>query len=398
MTNDTTNFHPTTPSRQSIPVETRPGRIESMIRSFLDPADVRIDGSRPWDLRITDPRFHRRVATDGLLGLGESYVDGWWDCDSLDQLFDRCHRANIPAKLPVTRQAIAATFRNRFFNLQLPGASRRNVEAHYQLGTDLFRATLDRRMIYSCGYWKHASTLESAQEAKLDLICRKLRLQPGQRVLDIGCGWGGFARFAAERYDVNVVGITLSQDQIDFAKKDCRDFPVDFRLQDYRQIDEKFDAVISVGMVEHVGPKNLRTFMQTARRCLTDDGLCLLHFFAGQHAMPSVHDGDMLWINKYIFPGGVVPSITQVAKSIEGLFILEDLHNFGSDYDPTLMAWFANFDRNWASIQDKYSPRLYRLWKYYLLSCAGIFRARKFQLLHWVLSKNGIPGGYRSVR
>jgi cyclopropane-fatty-acyl-phospholipid synthase len=398
MTNDTTTFVPTTADGEPFATAARPDRTAAIIQSHLEPADVRLDGVRPWDMRINDRRFHRRVATDGLLGLGESYVDGWWDCDSLDQLFDRCHRAGIPAKLPVTRQAITAAFRNRCFNLQLPGAARRNVEAHYQLGNDLFRAMLDPRMIYTCGYWKNADTLESAQEAKLDLICRKLRLQPGQRVLDIGCGWGGFAKFAAERYDVNVVGITLSRDQVDYARQDCRDLPVDFRLQDYREIDEEFDAVVSIGMVEHVGPKNLRNFMRTARRCLADDGLCLLHFFCGQHAMPSVHDGDMLWINKYIFPGGVVPSITQVAKSLEGLFVLEDLHNFGSDYDPTLMAWFANFDRNWPKIREQYGPRFHRLWKYYLLSCAGTFRARKFQVLHWVLSKNGIPGGYRSAR
>jgi cyclopropane-fatty-acyl-phospholipid synthase len=374
------------------------GRWAAAVQRLLDPVDVRINGGRPWDIRVIDPRFYRRLAFNGLLGFGEAYVDGWWDCDALDQLFDRALRASLSDRVPITRHAVAAYLQHTLFNLQRPGLARRNVEAHYHLGTDLFRATLDERMVYTCAYWKDTNSLAAAQEAKLDLVCRKVGLRPGQRILDIGCGWGGFAKFAAERYGVNVVGVNISSEQIKFATESCKGLPVEFRLQDYRMIDEKFDHIVSIGCVEHVGPKNLRTFMQTVHRCLRDDGLCLLHFFAGQRSVPTLADTEVIWINKYIFPGLVVPSLAQVGADVEGLFVTEDLHNIGSHYDPTLMAWFQNFQRNWPTIEKAYGPRFYRIWKYYLLSCAGAFRSRKYQLWQFIFSKKGVHGGYTSVR
>jgi cyclopropane-fatty-acyl-phospholipid synthase len=373
-------------------------RAAQAVRRLLESADVVIDGDRPWDVRVNDPRLYRRVAREGLLGLGEAYLDGWWDCDALDQLFDRCLRAGLPDRIPPTRAAVGSYLWQTFTNPQRPGLSRRNVESHYHTGTDVFQATLDERLMYTCGYWRRADTLAAAQEAKLELICRKLRLRPGQRVLDIGSGWGGFARYAAEQHGVEVVGVTISSEQAAYAVDACRGLPVEIRLQDYREVTGTFDHVVSVGTLEHIGPKNYRTFMEVAHRCLRDDGLFLLHFLSGRTSFPSLGDTELLWITKYIFPGGVMPSMKQVAGAAERRFVVEDVHNFGSDYDPTLMAWFANFERNWPSLEAKYGPRFYRMWKYYLLSCAGAFRARRYQLYQFVFSKGGVRGGYESVR
>jgi cyclopropane-fatty-acyl-phospholipid synthase len=253
---------------------------------------------------------------------------------------------------------------------------------------------LDRRLVYSCAYWKDADNLDDAQEAKLDLICKKLGLRKGDRVLDIGCGWGSFARFAAEKYGVRVVGITVSSEQAALGREMCEGLPVEIRLQDYREIDEKFDHVVSVGMFEHVGYKNYRIYMEVVRRCLRDEGLFLLHTIGNNISCIATDP----WFDKYIFPNSVVPSVKQISSAMEGLFILEDLHNFGSYYDATLTAWFANFDRNWHSLTDRYDQRFYRMWKYYLLSCAGSFRSRCLQVWQMVLSKEGVPGGYQPAR
>ena len=278
---------------------------------------------------------------------------------------------------------------------------RRNVkgpirigEHHYDKGNDLYKAMLDKRLTYTCGYWKKAKTLDQAQEAKLDLVCKKLNLKPGQKILDIGCGWGSFAKYAAEKYKVKVVGITVSKEQIAFAKKLCKGLPIEIRLQDYRDIREKFDHIVSLGMFEHVGVKNYRKYMKVVHRCLKDDGLFLLHTI-GRNKSLTTSDP---WAEKYIFPNSMLPSIKQIGESIEELFVMEDWHNFGTDYDKTLMAWFTNFRKNWNKIKKNYDERFYRMWKYYLLASAGLFRARKGQLWQIVLSKKGVPKGYNSIR
>jgi cyclopropane-fatty-acyl-phospholipid synthase len=253
---------------------------------------------------------------------------------------------------------------------------------------------LDTRMVYSCGYWKNATTLDAAQEAKLDLICKKIGLKKGMRVLDIGCGWGSFAKFAAERFKVSVVGVTVSKEQVTLAREFCKDLPVEIRLQDYRKMKESFDRIVSVGMFEHVGYKNYRTFFQVAHRCLKDGGLFLLHTIGGNFSVK----GTDPWINKYIFPNSMLPSVAQISAAIESRFILEDWHGFGTDYDKTLMTWMQNFNTHWAELKQQHSERFYRMWKYYLLSSAGSFRARRNQLWQIVLSKHGVPGGYTSIR
>ena len=253
---------------------------------------------------------------------------------------------------------------------------------------------LDSRLTYSCGYWSGAENLEAAQEAKLDLICQKLQLQPGMTLLDIGCGWGSLMKYAAEQYEVTCVGITVSQAQIKLGQQMCAGLPIKFLFQDYRQLQGKFERVVAVGMFEHVGYKNYRQFMQIVECCLQEEGLFLLHTIGNRY---SVTYGEP-WLHKYIFPNGMLPSLAQIFRATERLFVTEDLHNFGADYALTLMAWLKNFEAHWPQLQSKYGERFYRHWKYYLCLMAGSFRARNIQLWQIVFSKKGILGGYRSVR
>lgn len=331
----------------------------------------------------------QRAIAEGNLGFGEAYMDGDWDADQLDEFFCRLLSCDLDQHFKPRKQLLyflSATLRN----LQRRKRVWEVARVHYDLGNEFYQAMLDPRMTYSCGYWKNADTLAAAQEAKLDLICRKLGLQPGMRVLDIGCGWGSFMGYAAEHYGVECVGLTVSQAQVDWARARYADLPIEFRLQDYRDIEGKFDRIASVGMFEHVGHKNHGTFMRVAADALAPDGLFLLHCI-GKSKSHTVTDP---WIGKYIFPNGDLPSIRQIADACEGLFVVEDLENFGAWYDKTLMAWHANFEAAWPDFRDNLGDRFYRMWRYYLLSCAGAFRARDLQLWQWVLSKNGVRGGY----
>ena len=372
--------------------------FKNKIKSLFAKADIKINGSRPWDIKVNDPRFYDRAAVYGIVGLGDAYVDGWWDCDALDQLFYRFIIADIPANLKYHWTVLLNYLRERIFNLQTIRLSFLVGEQHYDLGNELFKNTLDKKMAYSCGYWKNAKTLDEAQEAKLDLICKKIGLKPGMRVLDIGCGWGSFVKYTAEKYRVKVVGITISKEQVKYVKEICRGLPVEVRLQDYRSLNEKFDRIVSVGMFEHVGYKNYCEYMTVVERCLKDDGLFLLHNFGGKDPAPTLNQPETKWIEKYIFPRMCFPSLGQIISASDGLLIAEDIHNFGADYDQTLMSWFKNFNKNWPKLKSKYGDRFYRIWKYYLLSGAGGFRSRKYQLWQIVFSKNGVPGGYKSVR
>jgi cyclopropane-fatty-acyl-phospholipid synthase len=370
-------------------------RLELRVAGLLASAGITLNGDQPWDIAVHDSRLFRRVMWGGLIGLGDAYVEGWWDCPAVDQLFDRSLRADLPAALRSAPPNWFHLVRESILNLQTRRRARRHGLFHYDLGDDLFSRMLDRRMIYSCAQWDGAASLDEAQERKLALICRKLDLRPGHRLLDIGCGWGGLARFAAERHGCRVVGITVSDAQARAAADRCRGLPVEVRLQDYRDVREQFDRIVSVGMFEHVGAKNHRTYMQALSRCLKDDGLSLLHFFSTRRSWPNRLDTEVAWITRRVFPGIVVPSLAQVGRAIDGLFVLEDAENIGAHYDPTLMAWCANFDRTWPELRDTYGERFRRLWRYYLLSGAGAFRSRKYSVWQMVMSKLGVRGGYR---
>ena len=368
--------------------------MEQTVRDFLRHADVEINGERPWDIQVDNQEFYSRVLAGGSLALGESYMDGWWECEAIDQLFDRILRARIHTKIRVSKQVIWNIARAKVMNPQRRAKAHVIGERHYDIGNDLFEKMLDERMNYSCAYWANANTLDEAQEAKLNLICRKLKLEPGMSVLDIGCGWGGLAKFAAENYQVKVLGITVSEEQAHLAEKLCEKLPVEIRLQDYRELKGEFDRIVSVGMIEHVGYKNYGTFMKVVNRCLKTRGLFLLHTIGGNTSMKSVEP----WINKYIFPGSMLPSAKQITEASERLFILEDWHSFGTDYDKTLMAWHENFNGNWDAIKGNYDERFHRMWDYYLLSCAGSFRSHNNQLWQIVFSNFGSQVDYESVR
>ena len=360
---------------------------------LLDLADVAINGNRSWDIQVHDDRLFQRVLAGGSLAFGESYMDGWWDCDRLDQLFERILGTGLDRKVR-SRTWLLQALMARLLNLQKPSRAFTIGERHYDLGNDLYQAMLDELLVYSCGYWEDGCTLDQAQRNKLDLACRKLGLEPGMRLLDIGCGWGGTARYAAANYQAEVVGVTVSREQARFARELCSGLPVDIRLQDYREVDETFDRVVSIGMFEHVGCKNYRTFMRKVRSCLPDDGLFLLHTIGGNRSCTSCDP----WISTYIFPNSMLPSARQITSAAEGLFVLEDWHSFGPHYDTTLMHWFENFEAGWDGLKHTYDQRFYRMWKYYLLSCAGSFRARSNQLWQVVLSPKGLPGGFEKAR
>ena len=364
------------------------------VEKILSFAGININGNNPWDIRVHNEKFYQRVLTQGSFGLGESYMDEWWDCEKLDELFYRILSSGIESKVKENLVFLLEILLVRIFNMQSRKRAFRIGEKHYDLGNELFRNMLDKRMVYSCAYWKNAYTLDEAQEAKLDLICQKLELQPGMKILDIGCGWASFAKYAAEKYKVKVVGITVSKEQVEFGRRLCKGLPVEIRLQDYRDVNDKFDHIVSVGMIEHVGCKNYKTYMKVAHRCLKDTGLFLLHTIGKNRSRDSIGP----WMNKYIFPDGTLPSIKQIGDSIENLFVMEDWHNFSADYDKTLMEWYKNFEKNWDRIKSNYDERFHRMWKYYLLICAGSFRARKNQLWQIVLSKKGVLGGYKSIR
>lgn len=364
---------------------------------LLAHAGIAIDGPAQTDIRVKDGRLYDRVFSGGTLALGEAYVDGWWDAPDLSGFFAKALGSHIERRLRSVGTLLFVA-RARLLNRQSSHRAFEVGEKHYDIGNDLYERMLDKRMVYTCGYWSSptapARDLDGAQEAKLDLVCRKIGLRPGHTVLDIGCGWGSFAKFAAERYGAKVVGITVSKEQAALARQRCGGLSVEIRVEDYRDTEGEFDRIVSLGMFEHVGPKNYRTYMEKAHSLLKDGGIFLLHSIGGN---VSVMWSDP-WIDRYIFPNGVLPSIAQIGKAIEGLFVMEDWHNFGPDYDKTLSAWFSNFDRHWPEIRSKYGERFYRTWKYYLLSCAGLFRARGTQLWQIVLTKDGIPGGYQSVR
>ncbi len=361
---------------------------------LLAAAGIQIDGPNPWDMQVNDQRLFRRIFRHGSLALGESYMDGWWECEQLAELIARLLRSQVDQLVPRNLKVAAYRLAGIALNRQSKARAWIVGREHYDLGNDVFAATFDTRITGSCGYWARADNLDDAQTAKLDLICRKIGLKPGQHVLDIGCGWGAFMHFAASEYGARCTGVTVSQNQVDYGRERCRDLSVEIRLMDYRDLTGSFDHVVSMGMFEHVGFKNYTAYFDAARRCLKADGLFLLHSIGANRTSPVIDP----WIDKYIFPNGALPSISALGEALENRFVVEDWHNFGPDYDKTLCAWMENFDSNWPDLRAKYGDRFYRMWRYYLLSCAGGFRARNIHLWQLVLSGRGLVGGYIPVR
>lgn len=378
----------------NIYVEHKNDGLREVLAKLLDEAGIQVNGDKPYDIQVHNDDFYNRILQQGSLGLGESYMDGWWDCDRLDILFYKILRAKLDKKIPYNLKDIIRIAISRIQNLQTQKRAWQVGEEHYDLGNDLFNHMLDPYMQYSCAYWKNADNLFQAQQQKLDLICRKLDLQPGMRLLDIGCGWGGLAEYAAKNYQVSVVGITISKEQQKLAVERCKGLDVEILLMDYRNLNERFDRIASIGMFEHVGLKNYDTYFQVVQRNLNADGLFLLHTIGSN----TIRKGADPWITKYIFPNGYIPSIEKIAHFSSGKFIMEDWHNFGTDYDLTLRAWSERFLQAWPEIEANYSARFKRMFNYYLNACAGAFRARELQLWQIVFSPNGLEGEVRIAR
>lgn len=370
------------------------------VDKLLSQAGIAINGDQPWDIKVNDDRLFARILISPSLGAGEAYMDGWWDCERLDILFDRFIRNINLSQIYRPWSVIWALLRQYFTNQQSRFRAKTVAKQHYNLGNDLYEAMLGESMAYTCGYWATANELTAAQQAKYDLICRKLALIPGEKVLELGCGFGGFAKYAAQHYGVQMTSVNISTEQMKYAKSICTGLPVQLYTCDYRHVEAynptgiKFDKVVSIGMCEHVGRYNYEKFLKIVRQNLKTDGLFLLHTIGKNNSLAHADP----WMQKYIFPNGMLPTLKWLSQASEGKFIFEDVHNFSVDYDKTLMAWDANFTRAWPQLKKHYNERFYRMWRYYLLSCAGAFRARSMQLWQIVLSPNGVDNGYKSVR
>ncbi|MDC0357386.1 cyclopropane fatty acyl phospholipid synthase [Oligoflexia bacterium] len=357
-------------------------------------SEVQVD--KDMEEALQNPSVLRHYINDGVLGLGETYMQGQWDTARLDQFM--YHAFTRPG--PDYGNRLWLTFilhrmKERLIDAQA-GLKAFNIgREHYDIGNDLFKAMLDKGMSYTGGYWAEAATLEEAQTAKLELICRKLDLKPGMHILDIGCGWGNFAKYAAENYGVAVTGVTVSKEQAEEATKLCQGLPVEIKLQDYRSLVGQFDHIVSIEMIEAVGRKNLPVYYSTVERLLKDNGRFLLQVISTETCSRRSNrrvDQFLLWILKYIFPDGYLPKATELADAGGTKLIPQAWENFGPDYDKTLMAWGENFNTYWGALKDNYGEDFKRRWNFYLYSCAALFRARLVHLYQIVYSKNTVAG------
>lgn len=387
-------------------------KYRELAQKILDRCDIKIGGDRPFDLVVHNPLFYRRVINKGSMGLGEAFMDGWWDTRdfyALDDFFKRILEGQLEYYFPNNAKDMANVIKAKMFNPQTKSKSKKVGMQHYDLGNDFFRNMLGPRMQYSCAYWeRHVGdvednkmapihSLEEAQELKLHMLGEKLKLKPGMEVLDVGCGWGALAGYLSETYDVRVTGITISEEQRkSAAARNSKNPRVTILNQDYRDTHfaRKFDRIVSVGMFEHVGPKNYSTFFKHMRRLLNDtdrEAVFVLHTIGSKTTMDSADQ----WYLKYIFPGGCLPSVSNIGKTIEKHFVMEDLHSFGYYYALTLLAWRENFLAHWNGSKESAAENadtFFRMFYYYLSSSAGAFAARDLQLWQVVLSPNGAPG------
>lgn len=374
--------------------------MQRQIEDLLGEIGVTVNGNKPYDVKIHDPRLYNKILLKQSVGAGEGYVEGMWDCDQLDELYYRICRHKSYNKIYSKSKAFFVTLRNSIFNQQTPEKSEKVAKVHYNLGNTLYERMLGKSMAYTCGYWKNAKDLDEAQFAKYELICQKLDLRPGERVLELGCGWGGLAKYMAEKYGCEVVAFDIGKEPYTYAKELCQDLPVQVYQCDWRAVNVynptriKFDKLVSVGVLEHVGYKNYDLFLKISRDFIKDDGIFLLHSIGGNMSRNYCD----AWINQYIFPNGHLPSLKQLGKAYENKFIIEDFHNIGPYYENTLLGWHKNLNDHWDELKNHYDEKFHRMMNFYLLTCAGGFRAREMQLWQFVLTPHGIEKGYKSIR
>jgi len=376
--------------------------FKPIIESLLEGTGVQLDGDRPWDIRVNRERLYRR-ALRGSLGFGEAYINGDWDCEALDELFRRLLSANTQ-KRPLIRAARAVkSLQARLMNLQTRRRSRAVAEEHYDLDHRMYALFLGPWNQYTCCFFDGTDDLERAEIAKLEMLCDKLELRAGDRLLDIGCGWGGFAKYAARTRGCEVTGISLSDAQIRYATEYTRGLPVTIRRLDYRDLPESglapFDKISIVGMIEHVGYKNYAELLGIVHDMLKPDGLFLLHTI-GNNERSTVVDP---WIEKYIFRNSMAPAMSHLADASEGRFVIEDWENYGHHYVPTLQAWYERFNANWDRIRTlitarPFDERFRRMWNYYLMSSKAAFDVEHLHLWQLVMTRrNSGRGVYRRV-
>lgn len=361
---------------------------------LLARAGVQVNGSHPTDIQVRsqdEAALMRHFRFSPLsLAAGESYMDGLFKVDRLDNFFTLALSAGLEKDVGI-RTKLKEGIKRFFFRLNKEKA-RLFAEHHYNLGLDFYRAMLGPTMMYTCGYWRGTDNVDVAQQQKIALVNKKIRLEDGMSVLDIGCGYGGYGKETKKQFpNVRISGITNASDMAKISQ-DNYDHIVYGDFRDFQHT--KYDAVVSLGMIEHIGPYNYRSLMESAYKSLKIGGTFLLHTIVGNK---STHTTDP-FIDKYIFPGSVIPSHAQILKAAEDLFVLEDLHNFGPDYDRTLMAWYKNLVDNWMILSTVYDQRIFRMYEYYLLSCAASFRVRKNQLCQYLLVKHPSSEIRKTVR
>lgn len=353
------------------------------------------DGTPPCAvMRIVDPTYYSRIVLNPELAVGEAYMDGAliFEEGSVRDLLLTFHTnaANLRTR-PLRRFAAETMRRLRRFQQANPiGKAREHVAHHYDLSNDLYSLFLDEGLHYSCAYFEHdGQSLEDAQQAKLRHIAAKLDIRPGMRVLDIGSGWGAMAFYLASRLDARVIGVTLSKEQQALATMRARELglesKVEFRLKDYRELDETFERVVSVGMFEHVGVPHYREFFEKLSDLLVDDGLALLHAICRK----GPPDATGPWIRKYIFPGGYSPALSETFAAIErsGLWTL-DAEVLRLHYADTLREWERRFQTNRALIADMFDERFCRMWEFYLSTSEFAFRVGGHMVFQLLLSRS----------
>lgn len=381
---------------------------ESIVKSLLAKAEITINGTKPWDIQIHDVRCYDRFLKDRSLGFGEAYMDGWWDAYTLDETVAKIVQAKIEDQLQFNKNLALYLLKRKMFSPSAQKHSHMDVSRHYDFGHELFEAMLDPDLNYSCGYWKNLGNpqtawkiprnLRKAQQAKLAHVCRKLLLKKGLRILDIGCGWGNVLAYATTHFGVRATGVTLSKRQASYIKNHMKGHAIKILSEDFREIEHVlYDRIVSIEMIEHLTYRYYALYFKKVASLLKSDGVFLLQTI-GANKTKYANDP---WVEKYIFPNTHIPSLAQIAKEVENLFVVEEVENFGAYYYPTLMSWFRNFHKNWKRLaimnNEKYNDRFYRMWKFYLLASAGCFKAGKLQLWQIVFSKRNTLGVYPAL-
>ena len=352
--------------------------VKKMLADSLRNHGVLFNGQNPWDPQIHNEKVFNRILEQGYLGVGESFMDEDWDVERLDELVARVHSNDVGWENIFSSGLFLHWLKSKIFNMQKGEKAYDVGQKHYDLGNDLYEVMLDKRMIYTCGYWEEGDDLVSAQEKKMDMIIEQLDLREGDHVLDIGCGWGGLMKYMTQKKNISCVGLTVSKEQAVYARKKCDGLPIEIIVEDYNKYvpEKSFDKIVSIEMIEAVGQKNFRIYMKKVHSWLVPQGRFFLQSI-GSTAPKTVSDP---WLDKYIFPNGILPSKSQLEKSMKGLFDVMQWQNIGKHYDPTLMAWWNNFVKGYELLDHKkYDKRFYRMWKYYLQSCAGGFRSGNWE-------------------